>query len=126
MVFAVQRKCTFVYIIPRLYLSLRSPKLLLTRPQYAATTSLSVAPAAQWTPENAKQIWSDSETEALLEIWCSQNVQDSLKGSTSNRLVYTQIAEVLVSQGYMRTPDQCQNRIKRLKANFRQFLEGKR
>ncbi|XP_075886350.1 uncharacterized protein LOC142890909 isoform X2 [Nelusetta ayraudi] len=85
-----------------------------------------VAPAAQWTPENAKQIWSDSETEALLEIWCGQNVQDSLKGSASNRLVYTQIAEVLVSQGYMRTPDQCQNRIKRLKANFRQFLEGKR
>lgn len=59
-------------------------------------------------------------------MWCSQDVQDSLKGSASNRLVYSQIAEVLVSQGYMRTPDQCQNRIKRLKANFRQFLEGKR
>lgn len=102
-----------------------STKLLLTRPRYCHDF-LPVAPAAQWTPENAKQIWSDSETEALLEIWCSQSVQESLKGSTANRIVYTQIAEVLVSQGYLRTPEQCQNRIKRLKANFRQFLEGKR
>lgn len=100
-------------------------KLLLTHARSCGNFS-SVAPAAQWTPENAKQIWSDSETEALLEIWCSQDVQESLKGSTANRIVYTQIAEVLVSQGYQRTPDQCQNRIKRLKANFRQFLEGKR
>lgn len=105
---------------------LRIKNSINTFAHFAATASLSAAPAAQWTPENAKQIWSDSETEALLEIWCSQNVQESLKSSTANRVVYTQIAEVLVSQGYLRTPEQCQNRIKRLKANFRQFLEGKR
>lgn len=90
------------------------------------TSSLSAASGAQWATESSKQIWSDSETEALLAVWGSEEVQESLKGSTTNKHVYSQISEVLASQGYLRTPEQCQNRIKRLKANFRQFLEGRK
>lgn len=76
--------------------------------------------------ENSKQVWSDRETEALLDIWGSEDIQENLKGPTMNKHVYSQISEVLASQGYLRTPEQCQNRIKRLKANFRHFLEGRR
>lgn len=76
--------------------------------------------------ESSKQLWSDSETQALLDIWRSEDIQLILKGSTMNKHIYSQISEVLAIQGYLRTPEQCQNRIKRLKANLRQFLEGKK
>lgn len=82
--------------------------------------------SAQWLPENSKQIWSDGETEALLNIWSSGDIQQMLKGSAINKQIYSQVSELLASQGFLRTPEQCQNRIKRLKANFRQFLEGRK
>lgn len=85
-----------------------------------------VVSAAQWMPENSKQIWTDEETEALLNIWRSGDVQQMLKGSAMNKHIYLQVSELLVGQGFLRTPEQCQNRIKRLKANFRQFLEGRK
>lgn len=85
-----------------------------------------VVASAQWMPENSKQIWTDSETEALLNIWRSGDIQQMLKGSAMNKQIYLQVSELMAGQGFLRTPEQCQNRIKRLKANFRQFLEGKR
>lgn len=49
-----------------------------------------------------------------------------LKGSAINKQIYSQVSERMASRGFLRTPEQCQNRIKRLKANFRQFLEGRK
>lgn len=77
-------------------------------------------------PENSKQIWTDGETEALLNVWRSGDIQQMLKGSAMNKQIYSQVSELMASRGFLRTPEQCQNRIKRLKANFRQFLEGRR
>ncbi|TNM91308.1 hypothetical protein fugu_019688 [Takifugu bimaculatus] len=95
--------------------------------EYGAEAELGRATAsAQWMPENSKQIWTDSETEALLNIWRSGDIQQMLKGSAMNKQIYSQVSELMASQGFLRTPEQCQNRIKRLKANFRQFLEGRR
>lgn len=82
--------------------------------------------SAQWLPENSKQIWTDGETEALLNIWSSGDIQQMLKGSAINKQIYSQVSELMANQGFLRTPEQCQNRIKRLKANFRQFLEGRK
>lgn len=80
----------------------------------------------QWVADSSKLAWSDGETEALLEIWGSEEIQENLKGCAKNRHIFIQISEVMASQGYMRTPEQCQTRIKRLRANFRQFLEGRK
>ncbi|XP_041636198.1 uncharacterized protein zgc:113263 isoform X2 [Cheilinus undulatus] len=80
----------------------------------------------QWTPESSKLVWGDGETEALLDIWGSEEIQEGLKSCTKNKHIFIQISEVMNSQGYMRTPEQCQTRIKRLRANFRQFLEGRK
>ncbi|XP_059181672.1 uncharacterized protein zgc:113263 isoform X2 [Centropristis striata] len=85
-----------------------------------------VASGAQWSADSSKQAWSDGETEALLEIWGSEEIQENLKGCTKNKHIFIQISEVMASQGYMRTPEQCQTRIKRLRANFRQFLDGRK
>lgn len=88
--------------------------------------ALLVVSGSMWVPESSKQIWSDTETETLLSIWRSENIQDMLKGSAMNKQIYSHISEILAGQGFLRTPEQCQNRIKRLKANFRQFLEGRK
>ncbi|XP_044041382.1 uncharacterized protein zgc:113263 isoform X2 [Siniperca chuatsi] len=79
----------------------------------------------QWVSDSSKLPWSDGETEALLDIWGSEEIQENLKGCTKNKHIFIQISEVMASQGYLRTPEQCQTRIKRLRANFRHFLEGR-
>ncbi|XP_073336441.1 uncharacterized protein [Pagrus major] len=85
-----------------------------------------VASGTQWMADSSKQTWGDGETEALLAIWGSEEIQENLKSCTKNRHIYIQISEVMASQGYLRTPEQCQTRIKRLRANFRHFLEGRK
>lgn len=79
-----------------------------------------------WTADGTKVIWSDKETKVLLDIWASDDVQQNLKGSTKNKHIYEQISKVMMSQGYMRSADQCQSRVKRLRANFRSSLDGKK
>lgn len=79
-----------------------------------------------WTADGTKVIWSDKETKVLLDIWASDDVQQNLKGSTKNKHIFEQISKAMLSQGYMRNADQCQSRIKRLRANFRSSLDGKK
>ncbi|XP_047431903.1 uncharacterized protein zgc:113263 isoform X2 [Mugil cephalus] len=84
------------------------------------------AKANKWVPDSSKLPWSDGETETLLEVWGSEEIQENLKGCTKNKPIFIQISQVMASQGYPRTPEQCQSRIKRLRANFRHFLEGRK
>ncbi|XP_028256520.1 uncharacterized protein LOC114432607 isoform X2 [Parambassis ranga] len=84
-----------------------------------------IASGNQWAPDSSKLPWSDGETEALLDIWGSEEIQENLKGCTKNKHIFIQISQGMASQGYVRTPEQCQSRIKRLRANFRHFLEGR-
>ncbi|KAM9328767.1 uncharacterized protein KZ484_020133 isoform 2-T2 [Pholidichthys leucotaenia] len=79
-----------------------------------------------WAIDSTKLVWADGETEALLDIWGSKEIQENLKGSAKNKQLFIQISQVMTSQGYQRTPEQCQSRIKRLRTNFKQFLEGRK
>lgn len=79
-----------------------------------------------WTSDGAKVIWSDKETRVLLDIWASDDVQQNLKSSTKTKHIFEQISKAMMGQGYMRSADQCQSRIKRLRANFRSSLDGKK
>lgn len=69
---------------------------------------------------DTKVPWSEEETLHLLDIWGKDSVQRALKGCLKNRHIFTQIAQKMVERGYMRTVEQCQTRIKRLKKCFRQ------
>lgn len=69
---------------------------------------------------DTKAPWSDEETLNLLDIWGKDSVQRALKGCLKNRHIFTQIAQKMAERGYMRTVEQCQTRIKRLKKYFRQ------
>lgn len=79
-----------------------------------------------WTADGTKVIWSDKETRLLLDTWASSDVQQNLRGNTKNKHIFEQISKTMLSQGYMRSADQCQSRIKRLRANFRSSLDGKK
>lgn len=68
---------------------------------------------------DSKVPWSDEETLHLLDIWGKDSVQRALKGCLKNRHIFTQIAQKMAERGYMRTVQQCQTRIKRLKKCFR-------
>lgn len=70
--------------------------------------------------KDAKVPWSDEETLHLLDIWGKDSVQRALKGCLKNRHIFTQIAQKMAERGYMRSVEQCQTRIKRLKKYFRQ------
>uniref|UniRef100_A0A1A7X1R3 Myb-like domain-containing protein n=1 Tax=Iconisemion striatum TaxID=60296 RepID=A0A1A7X1R3_9TELE len=81
--------------------------------------------SSQWVADSSKLAWGDTETETLLDIWGSEEIQENLKSSAKNKQIYKQVSRAMASQGYVRTPEQCQSRIKRLRANFRHFLEGR-
>lgn len=69
---------------------------------------------------DTKVPWSDEETMNLLDIWGKDSVQRALKGCLKNRHIFTQISQNMAERGFMRTVEQCQTRIKRLKKYFRQ------
>ncbi|XP_033845839.1 uncharacterized protein zgc:113263 [Periophthalmus magnuspinnatus] len=79
-----------------------------------------------WTGDGTKVIWSDKETKVLLDIWASEAVQQNLKGSTKNKHIFEQISRAMMSHGYMRSADQCQSRIKRLRAGFKSAIDGRK
>ncbi|XP_042560597.1 uncharacterized protein zgc:113263 isoform X3 [Clupea harengus] len=86
----------------------------------------SPAPAALRTPEGPKLPWMDSETQVLIDIWGSEAIQSSLRGCVKNKHIFTQISHAMAERGYTRTAEQCQSRVKRLKASYRQCTESQR
>ncbi|KAF7662044.1 hypothetical protein LDENG_00247240 [Lucifuga dentata] len=96
-----------------------------TEEELESTHLLGQTKGHQWVADSSKLPWSDGETEVLLDIWGSEDVQETLKGPTKNKHIFAQISQAMGSQGFLRTPEQCQSRIKRLRANFRHFLEGR-
>ncbi|XP_008398981.1 uncharacterized protein LOC103459291 [Poecilia reticulata] len=93
--------------------------------EFASEAHQVKASGNHWLADSSKMAWGDGETEALLDIWGSAEIQENLKGGNKNKSIYKQISQVMASQGYLRSPEQCQSRVKRLRANFRQFLEGR-
>nr|XP_034970372.1 ATP-dependent (S)-NAD(P)H-hydrate dehydratase isoform X1 [Zootoca vivipara] len=69
-------------------------------------------------------LWSDLETQALLEIWGEADVQSALDGNFRNSHVYRDVACRLAELGFERTPEQCRIRIKGLKRQYYQAREG--
>uniref|UniRef100_A0AAV2J383 Myb-like domain-containing protein n=1 Tax=Knipowitschia caucasica TaxID=637954 RepID=A0AAV2J383_KNICA len=78
------------------------------------------------TGDSAKMIWSDTETKVLLEMWASDEVQQNLRGNTKNKHIYSQISTAMQGHGYSRSAEQCQSRIKRLRAGYRGHVEGRK
>ena len=64
-------------------------------------------------------MWSDNEVRALIAIWGESDVQEELDGATRNKVVFQEIAKKLKEQGYNRDLEQCRNKIKNIKKEYR-------
>ena len=67
--------------------------------------------------------WSKSETLKLIEVWGEDNIQEQLEGCHRNREVYMRIARKLNDCGYERSFEQCREKIKKLKKEYRRIKD---
>lgn len=63
---------------------------------------------------------------ALVEVWAADDVQHSLKTCVRNGHIFAEIAEKMAALGYLRTAEQCQTRIRRLKKTYRRHCNNRR
>ena len=68
--------------------------------------------------------WSDEEVYKLIEVWSDDTIQDQLEGSHRNQQVYKKISETLAQKGYTRTWDQCRQKVKNLRKNYKDVVEN--
>ncbi|XP_048886512.1 mediator of RNA polymerase II transcription subunit 12-like isoform X2 [Brienomyrus brachyistius] len=64
-------------------------------------------------------LWSPLETKVLVSIWTSTEFQTKFENSTRKSKLYAELAEKLAKAGYVRTPEQIINKIKKMKKEYR-------
>lgn len=69
--------------------------------------------------------WTDSETLFLINTWGEDTLQQELRMTHRTGHIFTIISNKMAAQGFSRTPEQCQTRLKRLKLHFRQSYHNK-
>ena len=69
------------------------------------------------------KVWSERETQALLEVWSEGEIQRQLQGAVRNDIVYSRIVAELAKRGYKRTVTQCRAKIKALKMRYKQMVD---
>ncbi|KAK0151261.1 Zinc finger protein with KRAB and SCAN domains 2 [Merluccius polli] len=67
--------------------------------------------------------WTVAEVETLLSVVAEDRIQKELDGATRNEKVYKEIARTLAESGYHRTFQQCREKFKKLKSDYRQIKD---
>ncbi|XP_005986972.1 1-aminocyclopropane-1-carboxylate synthase-like protein 1 [Latimeria chalumnae] len=70
--------------------------------------------------------WSDPEVVELLQLWADESVQIELESCLRNQHVFNRIAEVLREKGIHRTGDQCREKIKKMKLEYRRIKDNQK
>ena len=70
--------------------------------------------------------WSKEETFKLISIWSEDNIQAQLEGCKRNREVYSKISRELSLAGYNRTYEQCREKLKKLKAEYKKISDKRK
>ncbi|XP_047451555.1 1-aminocyclopropane-1-carboxylate synthase-like protein 1 [Mugil cephalus] len=68
--------------------------------------------------------WTDPEIVELLQLWSDKSVQIELESSLRNQRVFDRIAHVLREKGIYRTGDQCREKIKKMKLEYRRIKDN--
>ena len=61
----------------------------------------------------------------LLAIWADDRVQAQLEGCHHNKEVYERMVKLLREEGYITTYEQCREKLKKLKAEYRKIKDKK-
>lgn len=67
--------------------------------------------------------WSEEETFKLIEVWSEGAIQAMLEGTKRNKEVYLKIAKKLEEAGYIKSGEQCSNKIKKLKFEYKKMKD---
>ena len=67
--------------------------------------------------------WSDEETLKLIEVWGDETIQAQLEGCKRNKDVYQKISREMAAAQYERTAEQCREKAKKLKAEYRKIKD---
>ncbi|KAJ8344427.1 hypothetical protein SKAU_G00317560 [Synaphobranchus kaupii] len=70
--------------------------------------------------------WSDPEVVELLQLWADDSVQIELESCLRNQHVFNRIAEVLREKGILRTGDQCREKVKKMKLEYRRIKDNQK
>uniref|UniRef100_A0A3P9LDW1 Uncharacterized protein n=1 Tax=Oryzias latipes TaxID=8090 RepID=A0A3P9LDW1_ORYLA len=68
--------------------------------------------------------WTDPEIVELLQLWSDESVQVELESSLRNQRVFDRIAHILREKGIYRTGDQCREKIKKMKLEYRRIKDN--
>ena len=67
--------------------------------------------------------WSWEETFKLISLWSEDNIQEQLEGCRRNSSVFRKIADGLREAGFSRTLEQCREKIKKLKTEYKKIRD---
>ena len=67
--------------------------------------------------------WTREETFKLISLWSEDVIQEQLEGCRRNSLVYRRIADDLREAGFSRTLEQCRDKIKKLKGEYKKVCD---
>ena len=68
--------------------------------------------------------WSNEETFKLIELWGDDRIQTELEGCKRNKDVYKKLAGGMVEAGHEKTAEQCREKVKKLKAEYRKVKDS--
>lgn len=68
--------------------------------------------------------WSEPEVMQLLQLWSDEAVQTELENCIRNQHVFNRIAEALQDRDFYRSADQCRDKIKKLKLDYRRMKDN--
>ena len=74
--------------------------------------------------DGKKQPWSVEETNGLLALWSSTDIQNKLDGAVRTKPVLEKLNNEMLVAGYERSVDQLNNKIKKLKKRLPGPKEG--
>ena len=63
--------------------------------------------------------WTREETFKLISLWSEDIIQEQLEGCCRNSQVYCKIVNDLREAGYLRSLEQCRDKIKKLKGEYK-------
>ena len=68
-------------------------------------------------------IWGEEEVVKLIEAWGEHNIQAQLQDCTRNQRVFEKVAQGLSEAGHSRTYQQCRDKIKKLRAEYKKIKD---
>lgn len=67
--------------------------------------------------------WTVDEVHTFLCLVAEEKIQRELDGATRNERVFREVAQLLAAHGYHRTYQQCREKLKKLKSDYRSIKE---